>query len=67
MDPRQRLVALLQLSSVLQKLGRLRETLSLLIEAEEAARTIGQWEERNRLAHANGSGNVKIRLERNTT
>eukprot|EP00903_Cladosiphon_okamuranus_P019584 g18012.t1 len=48
-DPRQSLVGLLRLSSTLQKLGRFRDALPMLLEAQEAARIIGCWQERNRL------------------
>lgn len=47
-DPRQSLVGLLQLSSTLQKLGRFQDTLPLLLEAQQAAKTIACWQERNR-------------------
>lgn len=47
-DPRQNLVALLQLSSTLQKLGRFQDALPLLLEAEETARVIAGWYESNR-------------------
>lgn len=41
-------MGLLQLSSTLEKLGRFRDALPLLFEAQEAARTIACWRQHNR-------------------
>ena len=41
-------MGLLQLSSTLEKLGRFRDALPLLLEAQEAARMIACWQEQNR-------------------